>query len=66
MAVLDSADQEIGIITSGTFSPTLKTGIALGLLSPKFKVGDQVTIDVRGRKSMATVVKLPFVDSHVR
>lgn len=66
MTVLDSNDQEIGIITSGTFSPTLKTGIALGLIAPEFKVGDEVFIDVRGRKSMATIVKLPFVPSHVR
>ena len=66
MNVLGSEDQQLGTITSGTFSPTLKTGIALGLISPTIKIGDEVTIDVRGRKSTATVVKLPFVPSHVR
>lgn len=66
MRVVDSSDQELGFITSGTFSPTLKTGIALGLVSPQLKIGDEVFIDVRGRKSSATVVKLPFVSSHVR
>ncbi|NDI10196.1 MAG: glycine cleavage system protein T, partial [Actinobacteria bacterium] len=58
--------QKIGSITSGTFSPTLKTGIALALLDPKTKVGDVVEVDIRGRISLAEVVKLPFVPSHVR
>jgi aminomethyltransferase len=66
MNVVDSADLILGTITSGTFSPTLKTGIALALMSPSIKLGDEVSIDVRGRKSTATVVKLPFVPSHVR
>jgi aminomethyltransferase len=58
--------REIGTVTSGTFSPTLKTGIALALLDSEIKVGDQVAIDVRGRESKAEVVKLPFVPSRVR
>ncbi len=66
MYVMDAEDQVLGTITSGTFSPTLKTGIALALISPSIKLGDEVIIDVRGRKSTATVVKLPFVPSHVR
>ena len=57
---------EIGEVTSGTFSPTLKHGIALALISPSVKVGDQVEIDVRGRVSVAEVVKIPFVESKVR
>ncbi|MEI6406840.1 MAG: glycine cleavage system aminomethyltransferase GcvT [Actinomycetes bacterium] len=57
---------EIGEVTSGTFSPTLKHGIALALISPSVKVGDHVEIDVRGRLSAAEVVKIPFVESRVR
>ncbi len=66
MSVLDNKGEAIGEVTSGTFSPTLKIGIALALIKPEFKVGDLVQVDVRGRLSSATVVKAPFVDSHVR
>lgn len=56
----------IGFVTSGTFSPTLKSGIALALLEPTIKVGDQVDVEIRGRISNTEVVKLPFVPSRVR
>jgi aminomethyltransferase len=56
----------VGETTSGTFSPTLKVGIALGLVDSAFKIGDQVTIDVRGRELVAEIVKLPMVASHVK
>ncbi|MEY4422412.1 MAG: hypothetical protein RL581_950, partial [Actinomycetota bacterium] len=56
----------IGETTSGTFSPTLKVGIALGLVDTEFKIGDQVTIDVRGRELAAEIVKLPMVEPHVK
>jgi aminomethyltransferase len=58
--------REIGVVTSGTFSPSLKVGIALALIDPEYAVGDSVTIDVRGRESSATISALPFVPSHVR
>lgn len=63
-AVLSKGDQ-VGETTSGTFSPTLKVGIAMAYLSPRerFAAGDEVEIDVRGRKGAAEVVKPPFVDS---
>lgn len=66
MKILDNNGDLAGEITSGTFSPTLKTGIALALLRPELKVGDPVQIDIRGRISSAIIVKAPFVDSHVR
>ena len=66
MAVQDLAGAEVGIVTSGTFSPTLKVGIALALLNSEIKLGDTVQIDIRGRISQATVVKAPFVESKVR
>jgi aminomethyltransferase len=56
----------VGEVTSGTFSPTLKNGIALALLAPTVAVGDEVVIDVRGREVTATVVKPPFVQVDVR
>jgi aminomethyltransferase len=57
---------EVGIVTSGTFSPSLKVGIALALVDSEFKTGQQLTIDVRGRASNVEIVKLPFMPSHVR
>ncbi len=56
----------LGTVTSGTFSPTLKQGIALALLDRSVAVDDEVVIDVRGRDVAATVVKPPFVEVQVR
>ena len=66
MPVLDLSNNAIGEITSGTFSPTLKVGIALALVKPEFKIGDDVQIDIRGRMSSAAIVRAPFVESRVR
>ncbi len=66
MKVKDSDGIEVGEVTSGTFSPTLKNGIALALLDSSVSLGAVVVIDVRGRESQAEVVNLPFVESHVR
>jgi aminomethyltransferase len=66
MDVKNSSGESIGFITSGTFSPSLKKGIALALLKPDYAIGDSVVVDVRGRESIATIVALPMVESHVR
>lgn len=61
---VESADGSvIGEVTSGTMSPTLKQGIALALLDRGVAEGDEVVIDVRGRKVPAKVVKPPFVEA---
>ena len=66
MNVKDQSGQHCGVVTSGTFSPTLKNGVALALIDPKVEIGSIVEIDVRGKVSTAKVVKPPFVTSHVR
>ena len=66
MAVRSTGGAEVGETTSGTFSPTLRTGIALGLLDPGVRPGDRVEVDVRGRALSCEVIKPPFVPSHVR
>jgi aminomethyltransferase len=66
MTVRDPQGATVGETTSGTFSPTLHTGIALALLDPSVSFGDTVEVDVRGRALPAEVVKPPFVPSHVR
>jgi aminomethyltransferase len=66
MIVKNSNGETVGEVTSGTFSPTLKIGIGLALLSTDVEIGQTLVIDVRGRDSQCEVVKLPFVTSHVR
>ena len=59
-------DDVVGEVTSGTFSPTRRQGIALALLDRSVTVGADVVIDVRGREVAAEVVKPPFVEVSVR
>ncbi len=68
MPVLGADGAQVGEVTSGTFSPTLKKGIGLALVDTASGVaeGDDVEVDVRGRRCAARVVKPPFVESHVR
>jgi len=56
----------VGVLTSGTFSPTLKVGIGLALVDSDFAVGDHLSLDVRGRVSEVVITKFPLVESHVR
>jgi aminomethyltransferase len=63
MVVRSTDGAEVGEVTSGTFSPTLRVGIGLALLDPAVDVGDQVTVDVRGRASTMEVVRPPFVQT---
>jgi aminomethyltransferase len=66
MSVVSASGDVLGEVTSGTFSPTRKVGIGLALLSPAVAEGDEVAVDVRGRRMAVRVVKPPFVPSHVR
>jgi aminomethyltransferase len=61
-------DQLVGEVTSGTFSPELGTGIALAYVWPGdvVQLGQEVEVDIRGRRGAATVVKPPFVDRSPR
>lgn len=56
-----SQGETVGIVTSGTFSPTLSYPVALGYLPPALaKVGQQVEVAIRGKTFPATVTKRPF------
>jgi len=54
-----AANQEIGEITSGTFSPSMEKSIALARVARD--IGATVQVDVRGKLLNARVVKAPFV-----
>ncbi len=56
-----AGETKVGVTTSGTFAPYLKTPIAMALLeSGSTEPGTKVEVDVRGRKVAAEVVALPF------
>lgn len=67
MNVLDGA-RVVGVTTSGTFSPTLKLGIALALVDTDAGIldGQTVAVDVRGKALECEVVAPPFVDARTR
>ena len=51
----------IGVVTSGTHSPTLDGGIGMGYVEQKYSAtGTKIIIDVRGRPVEAEIVDMPF------
>lgn len=60
-AIVIANDDQIGRVTSGTFSPTLQKSIAMAYVPADFKApGTALDVEVRGRRYAASVVKLPF------
>ena len=59
--VLDASGSDIGFISSGNFSPTLGHCVAMAFVKPSTKVGDTVSMDVRGTLIPGAVVATPFV-----
>lgn len=53
--------KEIGIVTSGSFSPSLNKSIALILVESALKEGDEVIVKIRQKESRAQIAQLPFV-----
>ena len=52
-------EREVGEITSGGFSPTLERSIAMARVAGD--AGDELTVDIRGKKLPLKKVKMPFV-----
>ncbi|MEU5552313.1 glycine cleavage system aminomethyltransferase GcvT [Micromonospora sp. NPDC047793] len=61
-------DTRVGTVTSGTFSPTRKQGIALALVdtAPALADGTELQVDVRGRRLPVRLTRPPFVDPSVK
>lgn len=60
-AVVLAGDKQVGQVTSGTFSPTLQKSIAMAYVpAEQAAVGTELTVDIRGAREAARVVKLPF------
>jgi len=62
--VYTSNNQKIGGVTSGTFSPILKKGIAVAYVSVENAVeGNTVAIQIRGKLAKAQIAKFPLYDT---
>ncbi|WP_111707558.1 glycine cleavage system aminomethyltransferase GcvT [Lutibacter citreus] len=59
--IVNADGVEIGEVTSGTMSPTLKKGIGMGYVTKEFSKRDsEIYIQIRKKTIKAKVVKLPF------
>ena len=60
--IVDNSGKKIGVVTSGTMSPSLGKGIGLGYVPTVFSdVNSKINIQIRKNAIPATVVKLPFI-----
>jgi len=59
--VFDDQKAKIGVVTSGTFSPTLKKPVALAYLSPQTSPLTPLFVEIRGEKVPARLVDKTFV-----
>lgn len=60
--VFNKEAKEIGRLSSGTYSPSLSKSIALAFVDQDYKeVGQDIWVEIRGKKLLAKVIKLPFV-----
>ena len=58
----DSGNNQIGKLTSGCPSPTLKKNVAMGYVETPFsKIGTNVKLEVRKKMIDAEITKMPFV-----
>ena len=59
--------ESVGEVTSGTFSPTLNTGVGLCYVSSEYSdVGSHLDVKIRDQLVATEVIQLPFVPSHVK
>lgn len=60
-AIVDAADHQIGVVTSGTQSPSLNKAIGMGYVQTAYaKPGTEIYISIRNKQIKAQVVSLPF------
>ena len=61
-ATVWSEGNQVGVVTSGGFSPTLQRPIAMAYVErPCGAEGAALEVDVRGKRLTASVVRMPFV-----
>ena len=56
-----SGNKKIGVVTSGTPSPSLGIGVGMGYVTPECAMpGKTIEIEIRSRQTLATVVPKPI------
>lgn len=61
-ALTDEQGQSVGVVTSGSFSPTLQRPVAMALIRAELaRIGNHLCAEVRGQPIAVTVTRLPFV-----
>lgn len=59
--IVDENGKIIGVVTSGTMSPSLDKGIGMGYIPAEMaKTGEKIFIQIRNKAIPASLVKLPF------
>ena len=59
--IFSSSGEEIGVVTSGTFGPSVNAPVAMGYIQSKYaNVDNKILLEVRGKKHEGVVSKLPF------
>ena len=54
-------DAEVGVVTSGTFSPSLEVGAGMAYVKTEIaEVGTEIEIDVRGKRRPARIASRPL------
>ena len=65
--IRDEQGNEIGVVTSGSFSPTLEKDIGMGYVKASLAdAGSRIFIDIRGKYRPAEIIKGRFVQGHTR
>jgi aminomethyltransferase len=59
--IFSEQGEEIGLITSGTFGPSVNASVSMGYINSKFsEIGTRIQLEVRGKKHVGKVSELPF------
>lgn len=61
--LFDANNNKIGIVTSGTYGPTVEAPVAMGYVDSAFSALDtKIFAEVRGKKLPMTVSRMPFIE----
>ena len=63
---LFSGDTQIGILTSGGYSPVLKIGIGMGYIPLEYIDSQNLTVKIRDNFIPIEITNLPFIPARVR
>ena len=56
-----NGEKPVGVVTSGSYTPTLEKSISMAYVDPEFAdLGTKLSVDIRGKSHPATVVEVPF------